>query len=808
LYFNYSGLGMNKKALSTLEFDKIRAMLASHAVSEMAKERARALSPSCDMAEIAAAQRETSEAATMIIKKGSLPIGGVSDVSASVKRAQINGVLSIPEFMRLSDFLYVCRKLHNYAKAENKGENIGLFPTIAAYFAGVRPVAELEHELNRCIINENELADDASDALYRIRKSIGTANERIREHLNSVIHSAQHKAMLQDAVITIRGDRFCVPIKQEYAHAFPGMIHDQSSSGATVFIEPLSVVNLNNRIKELFAEEKAEIERILRGLSELTAQHADTLLTDLENVAALDFIFAKGELSLRMRATEPVFNSDGAINITKARHPLLNQESVVPTDIHLGESFTTLLITGPNTGGKTVCLKTIGLFTLMGQSGLHIPAFDNSRLSVFDEVFADIGDEQSIEQSLSTFSSHMGNIVNILEKVSLRSLVLMDELGAGTDPTEGAALGVAILEYLRASNVRTVVTTHYSELKVYALSTEGVENAACEFDIETLRPTFRLLIGVPGKSNAFAISQKLGLPEDIISAAKDVLSHEAIRFEDVITDLEISRKEAAAEQERARQYRAEAERVRAELETQKDKLKAQREKIIQEAKKEARDIARAAKDEADGLVKELRAQIKAQSARQIDKEIEETRRKLSERLYQLEGDIGALNRSAHKPLNPAEKDLRIGDGVYIISLDKSGVVASDVDSGGFVMVKTGLMKARVKLSDLAMDDSQQPEAIYGKLIEARTNLGKSAQISPEIDLRGMLVDEAMEKMDKYLDDAYLSGLSEVTVIHGKGTGALREGVRQFLKGNPRVKSFRAGKFGEGEAGVTIAELDK
>jgi len=793
---------MNKKALSVLEFDKIKSMLAARAVSAAGKERALSLSPSHELEEINTTQRETSEAATMIIKKGSLPLGGVSDVAPGIKRAAMDGALSITELMRLGDFLYVCRKARNYAKAENKGENIELFPTIAVYFQGVQTVPELERELGRCILNENEVADDASDKLYTIRRNIRAANERIREHLNTVIHSSQYKNMLQDAVITIRGDRFCVPIKQEYAGSFPGMVHDQSSSGATVFIEPLSVVNFNNRIKELFAEEKAEIEQILRGLSQMVGANADILLASHENITALDFIFAKGELSLQMRGTQPVFNSAGVINIIKARHPLLNQATVVPTDIYLGEAFTTLLITGPNTGGKTVCLKTIGLFTLMGQAGLHIPAFDNSRLAVFDDVFADIGDEQSIEQSLSTFSSHMGNIVNILANATPRSLVLMDELGAGTDPTEGAALAVSILEHLRGFKIRTVVTTHYSELKIYALSTESVENAACEFDVETLRPTYRLLIGVPGKSNAFAISQKLGLPEGIISAAKDVLSHESVRFEDVITDLEISRREAAEEQERARQYRAEAERVKAELQNQKDKLQAQREKIIQEARKEALSIARDAKDEADRLIKEMRGQIKAADNR----EIEETRRKLGEQLSQLESGVNSLG-APRKSSRPAVKNPRVGDGVYIISLDKSGIVASEADSGGYVMVKTGIMKTRVKLDDLAEDDEPRPDAII-KYRDARSNLGKSALISPEIDLRGMLVDEALERVDKYLDDAYLSGLAEVTVIHGKGTGALREGVRRFLKGSPHVKKFRSGGFGEGDAGVTVVELDK
>ncbi len=789
---------MDNKALNTLEFNKIKQMLKGKAASELGKRLVEELTPSSDIAEITLWQRETATAVSMIMKKGSLVLGGLRDLTDSIKRVNVGGILSIDELIAVGDFLYCTRKAKNYSESENKNDD---FTVLMKYFNELICVQELEKELERCIVDGKEISDEASPALRDIRRNIKSANSRIKEHLNGIIHSAAYKNMLQEAVITIRNDRYCVPVKQEYKNSFSGMIHDQSATGATVFMEPMSVVQLNNKIKELKSAEKKEIDKILARLSERVYENSGIIQSDMELLAQLDFIFAKAELAVSMKATEPKFNDKGFINIKKARHPLLDSKKVVPTDIYLGGDFSTLLITGPNTGGKTVSLKTIGLFTLMGQAGLHISAFDNSELAVFEEVFADIGDEQSIEQSLSTFSSHMSNIVRILDSVTNNSLVLLDELGAGTDPTEGAALAIAIIQYLHALGVRTAVTTHYSELKVFALTAKGVENASCEFDVETLRPTYRLLIGVPGKSNAFAISQRLGLPDYIINEAKEVLSHEDVRFEDVITELEISKKTVAIEQERAEQYRREAQKLRQEAERQKEKLERQREKIINEARDEARRLVSDAKDEADGIVKEIRKLQK--DGAKLDK-IDDKRKKLKEKLTSMEGGV-ARNSAAH----PVPKELHIGDRVYIHSLAQSGTVTAVPDSSGNVMIKTGIMKVKIGIEDLSLDTAKE-EKPNTKQQYKRAATGfknnKARDISPQVDLRGLMALEAIDKLDKYLDDAYLAGLNQVTIIHGKGTGALRSAVQDYLRTNRRVKSYRAGLYGEGEAGVTIAEL--
>ena len=608
---------MNNKSLVTLEYNKIIARLVERAVSPKGKEMSSQLKPSADLQTIRTWQAETSEAVGMVLKKGSLPLGGIKEIGPAIDRAALGGSLSTLELLAVRDFLYVSAKISNYSKSEGVGGFAGSRQTgashhihqngesvdkghgpslLGARFAVVQPVPELEKEISRCIISEVEISDDASSKLSDIRRGVRVASSRIKDQLQSVIHSQTYKSMLQDNVITMRNDRYCVPVKAEYRNSFPGMVHDQSGTGATVFIEPMAVVQLNNRIKELQAEEKAEIDKILWRLSGLVAQRCDTLRLNEEVITQLDFIFSKAELSIAMNGTEPIFNEDGYINIKKGRHPMLDPKTVVPINISLGDAYTSLLITGPNTGGKTVALKTLGLLALIGQAGLHISAFDNSQLAVFDNVFADIGDEQSIEQSLSTFSSHMTNIVRILEEVTDNSLVLLDELGAGTDPVEGAALAIAILRCLHERKIRTAVTTHYSELKLYALSTPGAQNASCEFNVETLQPTYKLLIGIPGKSNAFAISHKLGLPESIIALAKELLSQENVKFEDVLTDLEISRKTVEIEQERAEGYRLEAERLRLDLEERKKKLSEQREKILQEAREEARRVLYDAKE--------------------------------------------------------------------------------------------------------------------------------------------------------------------------------------------------------------------
>ncbi|MDO5388880.1 MAG: endonuclease MutS2 [Clostridia bacterium] len=786
---------MDAKTLRVLEFNKIINMLKQYAVSDMGKAIAEKLQPSTDINEIKTNQKETSEAVSMILKKGSLGLGGLRFVEEYIKRVNIGGVLNIGELIHIGDFLRVSRRAKDYAKSESKNDS---FPTIEPYFNSIETVNDLEREIERCIPSPTEIADDASRALKEIRRSIKIANDGIKEKLNSIIHSNSYKNMLQEAVITIRNERYCVPIKQEYKNSFAGLIHDQSATGATVFIEPISVVQLNNKIKELHNREKNEIERILALLSGKVAENAETIMSNACVLSHIDFVFAKGELSIKMNGTEPVFNTKGYVNIKKARHPLLDSSTVVPTDIYIGKKFNTLLITGPNTGGKTVSLKTLGLFTLMGQSGLHISAFDNSELAVFDNVFADIGDEQSIEQSLSTFSSHMTNIVKILDNITPDSLVLLDELGAGTDPTEGAALAIAIIKYLHALGARTAVTTHYSELKVFALSTEGVENASCEFDVETLRPTYKLLIGVPGKSNAFAISQRLGLPEYIINEAKDVLSHEDLRFEDVITDLEISRKSLIIEQEKAEEYRKEAQRLRSEAQNQRNKLEAQRERIIREANEKARAIISDAKDESDSIIKEMR---KLQREGAASKALEEQRARLKDKMNKAESRIKAKAVSYKVP-----DKLVKGDRVKIHSLNQSGIVSIPPNKNGDVTIKAGIMTVTVNIKDLSLDTSEEQLTYAPKKFANNIAKKKRSNISAEVDLRGMLALEAIDKLDKYLDDAYLAGVSPVTIIHGKGTGALRKAVHEYLRTNPRVKGYRLGQYGEGEAGVTVVEL--
>lgn len=790
---------MNEKALNTLEYNKIIDMLCARAVSPMGKVVACELKPVFDLDEITVWQKETTEAVSFVLKKGSIPLGGIKDIRPSLKRSEVGGVLSIDELLHVGDFIYVCRKIINYSKSEGKRD---VFELLDPQFELVKPVPELEKEISRCIVNEQEIADGASARLSEIRRSIKISNDRIKEQLNAIIHSQTYKNMLQDSVITIRNGRFCVPVKQEYRNSFSGMIHDQSSTGATLFMEPMSVVALNNKIKELTAEEKTEIEAVLRKLSAMTAEFAELMYANIEILTHLDFVFAKAELSLSMFGCEPVFNTKGKINIIKGRHPLLSSESVVPTNIYLGDKFTTLLITGPNTGGKTVCLKTIGLFTLMGQAGLHIPAQEHSELAVFDNVFADIGDEQSIEQSLSTFSGHMSNIVKILDEVTDYSLVLLDELGAGTDPTEGAAIATAIIEYLHGRKIRTAVTTHYSELKVYALATDGVENAACEFDVETLRPTYKLLIGIPGKSNAFAISRRLGLPEHVIDSAKELLSQENERFEDIITDLEIGKKTVVLEKERAEQFRREAEKLKLDYEQQKDRLQQQRDKLLLEAKNEARNIVEQAKAESDAILKDMQ-KMKAENI--SFKELEEKRQALRNKANELDAGISEIIKPK-KVLKPAPASLKVGDRVYIHTLMQSGTVLSASDSNGEVSVQSGIMKVKVNISDVSLDETKEEKPKHKQNYSAAASSGKSLTISPKIDLRGNMVDEALEKVDKYLDDAYLSGLGKVEIIHGKGTGALRSAIQSHLKTHPYVKSYRLGVFGEGEDGVTIAEM--
>lgn len=793
---------MNEKALHTLEYDKIIEKLVGYAVSPMAKERAAALRPSAAMSDIIIWQEETTEATTMVLKKGTPSFGGFREIRPQLKRASMAGILSIAELMSVGEFAYVCRKVKNYARKENKDE---VYARLDEYFDLITPLDKLENEISRCILSETEVADDASAGLRSVRREIKASNERVKDHLNGVINSSAYRNMLQDFVITIRNDRYCVPVKAEYRSSFPGMIHDQSNTGSTLFMEPLSVIQLNNKIKELQAKEKEEIEKILIALSDMVTANAFAIEGNLELLTQLDFIFAKANLSLAMDGTQPLFNTKGYINIHKGRHPLLDPKKVVPTDIYLGKDFTTLMITGPNTGGKTVALKTLGLFTLMGQAGLHIPAFDNSQLAVFDNVFASIGDEQSIEQSLSTFSSHMTNIVSFWEQADERSLVLFDELGAGTDPTEGAALAMAILSNLHRRDIRTIATTHYSELKVFALSTPGVENGCCEFSVETLRPTYRLLIGVPGKSNAFAISEKIGLPDYVIEEAKTYLSKEDESFEDVISDLEQSRVLIEREREETNRYREEAEELQKRLSRKEDRLESSRDEILRKAREEAQALLREAKEYAD---ESIRKYNKLGNASGSAKEMEKERTKLREKMASLQKDNAVKTDKKPKKALQA-KDLRLGDSVKVLSMNLRGTVSTLPDAKGNLFVQMGILRSQVNLRDLEKLDDDLP-AYASKKSPATKGTGsgkikmsKSASISSELNLLGMTTDEAIVELDKYLDDAYLAHLSPVRIVHGKGTGALRKAVHQFLRRQKHVDTYRLGEYGEGDAGVTI-----
>lgn len=792
---------MNTKIYRTLEFDKITEMLNGCAISSMGKELVNRLTPYTDITIINEKLTETESATNLIVRQGSLPLGGIKDITKSIKRLEMGGNLSIIELLEISELLRVTKKVISYAN--QCGEFLET-TTIKHLFDSLDSVHLLYTEITRCILSEEEIADDASPKLQSIRREIQVNHSRIRQHLNKILTSTTYKNMLQDALITVKNDRFCVPIKAEYRSAFPGMIHEQSASGSTLFIEPLSVVELNNTLKTLIDEEGKEIERILSELSGMAAEQVAVLGSNQKILTTLDFVFAKGELALRMRCSKPIFNTDKRINLKKACHPLLDPKTVVPTDLYIGDKFNTLVITGPNTGGKTVTLKTVGLLSLMGQSGLYIPAFDNSELTVFKEIFADIGDEQSIEQSLSTFSSHMTNIIEILKHADEDSFVLFDELGAGTDPTEGAALAMAILENLYSRNVLTIATTHYSELKVYALSTKGVENASQEFDVQTLKPTYRLLIGVPGKSNAFAISKRLGLTDDIIEEAKNLLEGKEIRFEDLITDLEINKKQAMYEKEKAERFRIEAEKLQQEVQVQKDKISSQKERILKEAKDEAYAILYAAKQEADSIIKDMNQLMKT-SKSLSSSELEKNRSQLRNSLSELEAKIVAP-KGNNKVSSP--QDIKKGDTIYVSSLDQTGTVLSKPNNKGELQVQLGIMQTKVNISDVSLvaENVTQAPKKTPKSINKKMDLSKAFSTKTELDVRGNTSDEAMGHVEKFLDDAYLAHLPQVTIIHGKGTGTLRMAIHSQLKKIRYVKSFRLGLYGEGENGVTIVEL--
>ncbi len=792
---------MNKKVYQTLEFNKIKEMLEGCCVSPMAKAKALELEPFTDYSIIDINQNETSEAVRMILKKGSLSIGGLRDLKDAVKRADAGGILSLKELLNTADFLSACANVKNYGESDTKGE---VYAVLQPYFREIVLSPRLEKAITSKILSETEVSDLASKELFNIRQSIRSANDKVRDILNNIIHSASSRSMLQNPVVTIRNDRFCVPVKQEYISSFNGLLHDRSSTGATVFMEPAAVVEANNKIAALHIKEKEEIQKILRELSYMVAENSGIITSNSRLLVHLDFVFAKGELSLKMEASRPVFNTKGYINLKRARHPLIDREKVVPTNVWLGKDFNVLLITGPNTGGKTVSLKTIGLFQLMGQAGLHIPAFDGSELSVFENIFADIGDEQSIEQSLSTFSSHMTNIVNILNNVTPNSLVLIDELGAGTDPTEGAALAVAIISHLHKINVRTAVTTHYSELKLFAITTKGVENASCEFDVNTLSPTYRLMIGIPGKSNAFAISKKLGLNDYIINSAKEILSHDDIKFEDVALELETGRKSLELERERAEAYRQEAEKYRAEIKEQNQKLKERKEKILLQANEEARRIISNAKDESDNILKDMRKMAKSSNNFEA---AEEKRRNLREQLNKADDNLNKLNKKKQKP-KKRPKQLNVGDRVFIDDIGTTGSVVTKPDTGGELFVQAGIMKIKTNINRLSLAEETVPDytAYAPKPYSGSVRMENAKNVTTETDLRGLTVYEAIEKLDKFLDGAILAGLSSVNVIHGKGTGALRTAVQDFLKKHSGVKGYRLGEYGEGDSGITVVTL--
>ncbi len=790
---------MNQKSLATLEYKKIISQLTEYAASMPGKALCQSLQPSSDYSEILQAQAETTDAVSRVRMKGNLSLAGVRDVGDSLKRLEIGSSLGIPELLAISSLLTVAARAKAYGRHEESDEIED--DSLDEMFRSLEPLTPVNNEIKRCIISEEEVSDDASPGLHRVRRSMKGINDRIHTQLNSILNSS--RTYLQDAVITMRDGRYCLPVRSEYKNQVSGMVHDQSATGSTLFVEPMAIIQLNNELRTLEIQEHKEIEAVLADLSNQLAPYTESLAVNLELLTRLDFIFAKASLSRHYKCSQPRFNQQGRIHIKDGRHPLLDPQKVVPITVWLGDDFDLLIVTGPNTGGKTVSLKTVGLFTLMGQAGLHIPAFEGSELAVFDEVFADIGDEQSIEQSLSTFSAHMTNIVDILGKADSRSLCLFDELGAGTDPTEGAALAMAILSFLHNMKCRTMATTHYSELKIYALSTEGVENASCEFDVQTLRPTYRLLIGIPGKSNAFAISQKLGLPGYIIDDAKSRIESEDEAFEDIISRLEESRVTIEKERQEIQAYKDEVSRLKARLEQKEERLDERKEKMIRSANEEAQRILREAKETADRTIKNIN---KLASSSGIDtRALEAERTKLRGNLKKVENGL-SLKQEGRPHKAPAPKSLHLGDSVKVLSMNLNGTVSTLPDAKGNLFVQMGILRSQVNLNDLELIQ-EAPRTGPGPRRKgsgsSNIKMSKSSMVSPEINLLGKTVDEAIAQLDKYLDDAYIAHLQQVRVVHGKGTGALRAGIHKHLKRVRVVKEFHLGEFGEGDAGVTI-----
>lgn len=791
---------MNQKALKVLEYDKIIQLLAEQATSDAGKKRCLELVPMTDKQLITDAQAQTADALSRIYRKGNISFGGLKDPGFQMKRLEIGGCLNAAELLSICTLLEITRRAKAYSR-ENRDDLPA--DSLDVLFAGLEPLTPLLEEIRRCIPAEDEISDDASPALHSVRRTIRNINDKIHGAMNNLLNSSTTRSYLQDAVITMRNGRYCLPVKAEYKGQVPGMIHDQSSTGSTLFIEPMSVVKLNNDLKEAFLKEQEAIEAVLAELSNLTAQYAAYLLDNYRILADLDFIFAKANLAKIQNGMAPIFNTEGRIRIRQGRHPLLDPKKVVPIDVHLGDTFHLLIITGPNTGGKTVSLKTVGLFTLMGQAGLHIPAKDRSELAIFNDVYADIGDEQSIEQSLSTFSSHMTNIVSILKHATPQSLVLFDELCAGTDPDEGAALAISILDRLRQDGIRTMATTHYSEIKLYALSTTGVENACCEFSVQTLSPTYRLLIGIPGKSNAFAISSKIGLPADLIEDAKTRITKENENFEDVIADLEQSRLTIEKEQAEINRYKEEAASLKKQLEEKQERLNRSRDRVLQEANQQAAAILKEAKDLADETIRNFHKYGKTHmDASAMEKDREKIRKKMAK--AQSKSSIQKKEQINHN----VPKKLRLGDSVKILSMNLKGTVHTLPDAKGNLFVQAGILRYQTNIRDLILVNDDATPAVHNtKTGAGKLKMSKSLSVSPEINLIGKTVDEALMELDKYLDDAYLAHLKSVRIVHGKGTGALRKAVQGHLKRQKYVKAFHLGEFGEGDAGVTIAEFE-
>ena len=791
---------MNQKVLRTLEYNKIVERLAEYAFGADTKERCLSLLPSTSLSEITNAQQQTKDAMNRSLKKGRLDCSGIKPLSSAIRRVEIGGTMNIEELLGLCKLLETARRVKAYGRKER--EDIPS-DSLSELFDGLEPLSPLCDEIRRCIISVDEINDDASSNLKSIRRSIRSTGDRIHAQLNQMLNNQNVRNCLQDFVITMRNGRYCLPVKAEAKSQITGMVHDQSSSGSTLFIEPMAVVNLNNELKELSIKEQDEIAVILATLSAKAGEYIPAIETDYQILTELDFIFAKAAYALEYNGITPHFNTERKIRILKGRHPLLDAKKVVPIDISLGSDFDQLVITGPNTGGKTVSLKTVGLLTLMGQAGLPIPSGDRSELAVFDDIFADIGDEQSIEQNLSTFSSHMTNIIHILKEANEHSLVLFDELCAGTDPTEGAALAVSILSYFHSRGIRTMATTHYSEIKIYALTTSGIENACCEFDVETLSPTYRLLIGIPGKSNAFAISKKLGLSDTLIEDARTRISSNEQNFEDLLSDLEASRITIEKEQAEINRYKSEIAALKQQLKNKQEKLDESRDAILRKAKEEANQILQEAKDTADEAIRNFN---KYGTTRPSIQEMEKQRTNIREKMAANEKKSSKGKDTAiYNPKVP--KKLRIGDSVKVLSMNLTGTVHSLPNAKGDLFVQMGILRSQVNIKDLVLiEDAAPGSKKYAKTGAGKLKISKSASVSTEINLIGKTVDEAIALLDKYLDDAYLAHLPSVRIVHGKGTGALRSAVQSHLKRQSYIKSFHLGEFGEGDAGVTIAEF--